>query len=1034
MRQFFPKHWLAVLVIAGSLPGPAPANAQGTGQITGTVTGEAGQPLAGASVVVAGTTRGAQAAADGRFTITGVAPGAHSVRASFAGHAEGSAPVTVSAGQTATVNLRLTTQAVQLQGVVAVGYGTQRKVNLTGSVAAVDMEEAAALPVPTLTHALQGLSPGLQVLDGGHLPGRYATSILVRGQGTLGRGGDRVSASASRPLVLIDGIEGDMNTVDINDVASISVLKDASSAAIYGSRAANGVILITTKRGTASARPQISYSGYTGIQNPTAWPETVGALRHMELRNVARTNMRNWCASTSRCNPADYQNTYTDAQVESARRGEFTNTNWFEAQFGPAPIQDHSLRIAGGSEAARYALALDYMREEGMMANTGANRYGARLNTDFVASPRVSGGMDVALSRRWDIIPGNTFGSLFFLIHDTPPTRAVRTEDGKWGLNLFGFNPVAYANDTGDEQRALYQGTAAGRLNFDLIPGWARLQTLASVRYDNEDWERFFTDSRYIDAWPTNGARWGPNRLEQRDIRNIETTLRAVLDYGHTFLDEAHEVSGVLGYEQIASNREDFRAWRQDFYNNELRQINVGNADTRGNFGTGSEWALRSVFGRLNYAILGRYLLEANARYDGSSRFAEGRRFGLFPSFSAGWRVSEEPFFRLGFVDDLKLRASWGRLGNQEVPLYSYYSSISITQPYWFGGRVNDGSAVLTQPNPDLSWETTTATDLGFDAGFLDGRLSVTGDVYHRRTEDILLQVPIPAMVGRGAPHINAGVVENRGWEVEAGWRDQLADLDYSVTVNLSDNRNKVLDLNGTGPYVQGETVVRVGSPIRAWYGFEVDSKQPYFRDQAEIDAHAQPSGWITRPGDLRFVDQDGDGKINENDRVQIGDPSPRYIFGTNLAARWRNFDTGIFLQGVGKRDQYIQLGFAQGPVWENYTSRWHQDYYDPAKDNQDARHPTYYANYNRNYYTTSSHWILQGRFVKLRNVTLGYTLPSNLVQDGLGMERMRINVTGKNLWASHRMGIDLDPEYPWVRGDYYPQTRVFSIGTDITF
>ena len=1017
--------------------------AQDVGTLAGMVTDQVtGAPLAGTHVTIPGTRFAAATGADGRFVIEGVPPGVYRLNVRRIGYLLASADsVAVTAGQAVTVDFRLEARAIELEEVVAVGYGTQAKVNLTGAVGAVSGKDLAERPVPTVTHALQGLSPGLQILDGGHQPGRWQTDVLVRGQGSLGRGNNRGDAGASRPLVLIDGVEGDLGTLDADDIENISVLKDAASAAIYGSRAANGVILITTKRGLAGGRPQITYSAYVGTQNITSWPENVGAVTHMELRNVARRNMRNWCASTGRCNPDAYPDTYTQEQIEATRRGDdpiaYPNTNWVDLMFNPAPIQDHVLRVTGGSESARYALSLDHMREHGLMPTTGAKRYGVRLNTDFQpgglgGAGRISGGLDVAASRRWDIVPALNGGSIFYLIHDTPPTRVAQYPDGTYGINLFGFNPIAYAKESGDERRTFNQGTIAGRLNVELVPGWARLQTLAAVRYDNSDWERFLTNSRYIESWPANGAAWGPNGLEQRNGDSLQTTLRAMLDYGHTFGDGVHAWAGLLGYEQIAHTSDEFRAWRQDFYNNDLRQLDLGNANTRGNRGFGSEWALRSVFGRMTYAFRGRYLFEANARYDGSSRFARGRRFGLFPSFSAGWRISEEPFFNVGWISELKLRGSWGRLGNQEVPLYSYYSSIVLTQPYWFGGQVHDGAAITRLTNEELSWETTTATNLGIDAVLLNGRLSLSGDVYHRKTADILLNVPIPAMIGRSAAFINAGVVENKGWELAVGWRDAIGTVEYGIDFNLSDNRNKVLDLYGTGPYISGESVVMVGAPIRAWYGWEAYG---YFRDQQEADNHPQPTGFVntTRPGDLKFRDQDGDGIINENDRVMLGDPNPRYMFGLNLSASWRNFDAAMFFQGVGKRDQYLALGFIQGPVWENYTSEWHLDYYDPQQDNQDARHPTYYANENRNYYSVNSHWILDGSFVKLRSVQLGYSIPSRF-SERLRVQRMRVYVTGKNLLTHHNLGIDLDPEYPWVRADYYPQTRTFSVGTEITF
>jgi TonB-linked SusC/RagA family outer membrane protein len=1025
--------WAFLCLLALLLPLSAAA-AQQRGTITGTVTDQAGTPLVGAQVVVQNTNLGTITNSQGRYLIPGVAVGPQSVRAILLGFSPVAEQVTVVAGESVTANLRLGIAAVQLDGIVAVGYGTQKRVNLTGAVASVNTEEMSKLTVPTVTHALQGLAPGLQLLDGGHQPGRYATSLLVRGQGTLGRVANRGDAGASRPLVLIDGLEGDMNRLNVNDIESISVLKDAASAAIYGSRAANGVILITTKRGLAAGRPRITYNGYVGMQDITSWPNRVDVVTHMELANVARTNLRNWCLAgpAQPCNPADYPARYSADYIEATKRGtdrvNHPDTDWVDLMFDPAPIQDHSISVSGGSETARYVLSLNSMREDGLMPTTGADRYGVRLNTDFQPWERVSGGVDVAMNRRSDVVPAENWASTFFLIHDTPPTRMGIGPDGQYGMNLFNRNPVAYARESGNEERKFYHGTLTARVNYDLIPGWARLQTLASVGYDNMDWEYYRTDSRLVSSYPSIGHQWGPNRLEHRSSINLQRTLRALVDYGHTFAD-AHDWTGVVGYEQIHNENEEFRAWREGFFNNDLRRLNLGNADTRGNWGAGSEWALRSVFGRMNYAYRGRYLLEANARYDGSSRFAEGNRYGVFPSVSAGWRISEEPFFNVGFINDLKFRGSWGKLGNQDVPLYSYYSSIAINQPYWFGNQVHSGAAITALANREISWETTTATDVGFDALLLDGRLALGGSIYNRRTEDILLAVPIPGLVGRSAPFQNAGSVENRGWEVELGWRDRIRTFNYGATFHLSDNRNKVLDLAGTGPYVTDERVVMVGAPINSWYGLEATG---LFQSEEQIRNSPQPAGFVTRLGDIVFKDQNGDGVINADDRVVIGDPNPRYMFGLNLTGAWRGFDAGAFFQGVGKRDQYLALGLIQGPVWENYTSKWHLDYWTP--ENPNARHPAYYANENRNYYTTNSWWVLDARFVKLRNIQLGYTLPPNLATDRLGVERMRVNVAGKNMWQWSNMGIELDPEYPWVRADYYPQTKVISIGTELTF
>jgi TonB-linked SusC/RagA family outer membrane protein len=1032
---------LSVCLIALLLPFSA-AQAQQQGAIAGTVTDDAGAPLAGAQVSIVGMDIGTLANDAGRYLINDVPAGEVTVRVTLLGYGERDRTVTVVAGETLEVNFQLSVSAIELEGIVAVGYGTQRKVNLTGAVASMETEEMTKLPVPTVTHALQGMAPGVQLLDGGDRPGRNQLDLLIRGQGTLGRGGDQGSAAASRPLVLIDGLEGDLATVNMEDVASISVLKDAASAAIYGSRAANGVILVTTKRGAAAETAEITYSGYIGMQDITAWPERVSTVEHMRLANLARSNYLQWCqdgrhptiAPEDCINNPSYAPRYTEEYIQNTIAGTdpdaYPSNEWVDAIFDPAPIQDHTLRVSGGTAAARYALSLNYLREDGMMANTGHDRYGVRLNTDFAASDKITAGVDLSGSRRWDVIPAENWASTFYIIHDTPPTRRTRYSDGTYGLNLFGRSPLASAEISGDEQRIFWSGTVTGRLNYDIFPQWAEIQTLASVEYGAMDWERFRTDPRLIDEYPQSGYNWGPNFGENRSNTSIQTTMRAMVDYGHTFM-ETHDVSGVIGYEQIAYQFEEFRAWRDQFYNNELRQLNLGNAVNDGNLGYGSEWALRSVYGRLNYSLLGRYLFEFNARYDGSSRFAEGHRFGFFPSFSAGWRISEEPFFNVGWIDELKLRGSWGQLGNQDVPLYTYYSSIDLGLPYYLGnasGTQATGGAATSLTNEELSWETTTVTDFGFDAAFLRGRLNVSGDYYIRRTEDILLRLPIPDLVGLTAPYQNAGIVENKGWELAIGWQDEAGDFRYGVDFNLSDNRNEVVDLVDTGPYIQGSSVIREGAPINSWYGWEVTG---LFSSYEEIDSHAQPAGQETHLGDLIFKDQNGDGVINDADRVIIGNPNPRYIFGMNLSAGWKNFDASAFIQGIGKRDQYLSLGFIQGPVWENYTSTWHRDYWTP--ENQDARMPAYYSNYNRNYYATNSWWILDGSFVKLRNLQVGYTLPDQLSQR-MGVTSMRLYVTGKNLWMHQNLGIDLDPEYPWTRADYYPQSKVFSIGTDISF
>lgn len=1010
-------------------------------EVTGTVVdANTQEPLPGVSILIQGTEQGTSSNLDGEFEIVTTDDQAVLVF-TYIGYTRQEVPI--DGRSELTVNLE--PSVLQGDDVVVVGYGVQRTESLTGSVASVSAENIAKAPVPSVTHALQGMASGLQLLDGGDRPGRNSLDLLIRGQGTLGRGGDTGDAGAARPLVLIDGVEGNLSNVDVDDVERISVLKDASSAAIYGSRAANGVILVTTKRGNAQGL-QVNYNGYIGMQDITAYPERVSTEDHMNLANLARTNLLNWCLdgrdpnqTAEDCrNNSNYAPRYSEEYIQNTLSGNdpdaYPSNEWVDAIFDPAPIQDHSLRISGGNADARYALSMNYMSEDGMMANTGADRYGVRLNTDFQMTDRISGGLDLTANRSWDTIPAENWASTFYIVHDTPPTRRTRFEDGTYGLNLFGRSPLASAEVSGSEDRVFWEGTVTGRFNIDILPDWAELRTLYSYDFGSMDWELFRTDPDLIESYPTDGFYWGPSYGENRTNTSRQTTLQAILDFGHVIQD-SHDISGLLGYEQVEYDFEEFRASRDQFYNNELTQLDLGNSSNDSNAGFGNAWGLQSVFGRLNYEFQGKYLLELNARYDGSSRFAEGNRYGFFPSVSLGWRVSEESFFTLDWVDEFKLRGSWGQLGNQDVPLYSYYSSIDLGIPYYLGnssGTQATGGAATDLVNEELSWETTTVLNLGFDSAFLDDRLSLSAEYYNRRTEDILLPLAIPDMVGLNAPFQNAGVVENKGWELEVGWQEVQGDFSYGINLNLSDNKNEVIDLVGTGPYIEGGNlggnVIQEGTPIGAWYGLEAEG---LFDSYEQIDAHAQVPGQVARLGDIIYKDQNDDGVINEDDRVVIGDPNPRYIYGVNINMGYKNFDFSALLQGVGKRDQYLGLGFAQGPVWENYTSEWHHDHWTP--DNPDARHPAYYSNINRNYYTTNSWWILDGSFMKLRNVQLGYTLPENIL-GRLGIQNMRVYATGKNLWMKNNLGINLDPEYPWTTGDYYPQTKVISLGANISF
>jgi TonB-linked SusC/RagA family outer membrane protein len=992
------------------------------GTITGRVTdASTGEPLQGAQVAVVDTRFTALTATDGSYTMTGVPAGMHRVRASRIGYVPRTDAIAVSAGQTATANFALELQAIMLEGVVAVGYGTQKKVNLTGSVDAVGGQELEKRPVANVSEALQGIAPGMTVIDRGGRPGDAGTTVRIRGIGTLGN---------ANPLLVVDGIPRnsitDLNDIDSNDVESISVLKDAASAAIYGSRAANGVVLVTTKRGSRDGELKLSYDGYYGIQGVAALPKRVGMEDYMRLINVSHVN-------------AGLAPKYSEEHIQNTLSGadplKYPSTDWIDVLFNPAPLQDHSVRLSGGNDLGAFSLSLNAMDQGGMLPNTHADRYGLRLNTDWNITERFDAGLDVALRTESNDEPHNIGGVYHQMFHGTPPMTVAKYPDGKYDFGDTGWNPLAAAETSGLRTREYTHGLVSAKANYALFDGLT-LRTNASVQHGSWNYEDFRNENVFYDYWDPDRIvqTWAPNAMWTSKANDVEVNLRGMLDYGRTLGD--HAVGALLGYEQIAHDWDEVGASREAFYNNELREINTGDASRDDNWGRSEAWRLRSGFGRLNYNWKNRYLLEANARYDGSSRFARGNEYGFFPSFSAGWRISEEPFMEpLGFISDLKLRASWGRLGNQDIRdgnrplLYPYWSTISLGQNYNFDGQLVNGAAPLRLANEDVSWETTEMANLGLDAEFFDGRLAFTGDIYQKNTDGILLTLPIPTVIGLQAPVQNAGEVRNTGWETSLTWRDVAGELNYSLGFNLADVRNEIVSLAGTGPYISEVHVIREGSPIGALYALEALGM---FQTKEEVANHARQHP-LTGPGDLKYKDQNGDGIINNDDKIVVGSDLPRYTLGSNLTASYKGFDASVFFQGVLKVDAYIFGALTEGPIWENYTVESWLDHWTPETPDAKMPKPTLRLSVNTGPFARNSFWVRDASYIKLKNAQLGYSLPRSLTER-LGVDQLRIYASGANLLTFTNLDFALDPEFPSGRATVYPQTRTVSIGTNVTF
>lgn len=1010
--------WAKIVCVLAAL---LPTNlllAQGTGRITGTVTAVDGRPLAGAQVTVVGTQQRATTGPDGRYTIAGVAPGARRLQANLVGHTVGETTVAVAAGAAATANFQLASQAVALEEIVAVGYGTQRREALTGSVGTVTAKQLTERPVARVTEALQGSTPGLTVIQRSAQPGRQDIQFNVRGRGSLGN---------TQPLVLVDGVPGDINQMNPQDIQSISVLKDASSAAIYGSRAANGVVLVTTKRGRAMDGLKLRYDGYYGIQGVSNFPKALGPEQYLNLINEAALN----AGFTPRYSQEEItQYTKTANGAPDADPIRYPWTDWLGTLFNPAPIQEHTVGLSGGSDFARFNLSVNYLDHEGMTPQTRADRVGARLNTDFNVNSRLTTGVDLALRQTTDAEPTAQGDVLFRMFHDTPPTVMPRYPDGTYGWSRNGHNPLAYAEAYGRRDRDELYGSANARADYQLFEGFAiRTQAAAQVWNDNyKDWRNQETFYDYFN--PTQVRKSiSINRLDQRKNTVNETYLRALGEYNNGFGE--HALTAILGYDQTTRDFNEIRAIREGFYSNALQEINAGDASRDDAFGFSNQWRLRSGFGRLSYNYAGKYLLEGSARYDGSSRFAQGNRYGFFPSVSAGWRISEEPFFKnnVGFISDLKLRGSWGRMGNQDIGLYRYFPTIRFGHNYVFGNSLVTGAAQTQLANQDISWETTEMTNLGVDLTVLDGRLTFTGDIYDKNTTGILLELPIPNVIGLGAPIQNAAEVNNRGWELGANWGDMVGGVNYSVGLNLWDNVNKIVDLRGTGPYVSFPFVRREGGSLGDMWGYEALG---LFRDAADVAASAKHPSPLTGPGDIKYKDQNGDGVINEDDRVVIGNDLPRYQLGSNLSASWRGLDLGLFFQGVLKADVYMTGALVEGPVWENYTTTIWLDRWTADNPNPNARMPKPSLNRHHNHGAWSSFWVQDASYLKLKTAQIGYQLPASLSRY-VGSDAMRVYLAGQNLitWSGDLV---LDPEFPSGRGTVYPQTRTISLGTSIQF
>jgi len=991
--------------------------------VNGSVVDKEGQPLTGVTITHQGTKR-ALATTDesGRFQVNVERDAV--IVFSLMGYAE--KKVHVANSQPLRVVLESTIS--DLDEVVVVGFGTKKKVNLTGAVTAISGEEVAKRQVGQTSMALQGMAPGVTVTQSSGQPGVDQGSIRIRGIGTLNN---------SNPLVLVDGVVMSLDNIDVSSIESISVLKDAASSAIYGSRAANGVILITTKRGK-SGQFSLSYDAYVGKQAPTNLPKIVNGLDHMNLINEAHTNV-----GRSPLFSEEYIRNYIANKANDP--DQYPDVDWQDEVLQGSGIQhNHVLGITGGTEKLQFFGSFGYLNQAGIIDQVNFQRYYFRLNTNVQISSKLSGSFDLYVRNhdRKSVASGTPFegpaafsagsstGMIFGLMNKLPATQAVRYSNGLWAEGQNGANPVAIMQDGGWWQQR--STPIAGNFALEYKPIEGLMARVAYAPTYEQPVTRSF--SNVVKTYDANGGlRFSVpslNELNEDLVNNRLDQLEAMLTYSKSW--GSHNFSALGGYQYLTGSTNGFNAFRDNFLFPDYPVLSAGSSENMRNGGSATEWTLISYFGRVNYDYLGKYLFEANIRYDGSSRFAQGNKWGTFPSFSAGWRLSEENFMAgaKSFLDNLKLRLSWGRLGNQEIGSnYPFAPTVSLDPQYVSGDEVRNGAAIMNLANTNISWETTEMANIGLDARLFN-KLSLTFDYYRKTTRGILLELSIPKTMGVGAPFQNAGVVDNNGWDLQLDYGNRWGKFRYSATFTLSDVHNKVVDIKGIQQ--TGTVVNREGYAMNSLFLLRSQG----LLSAADFDAsgdylYAKPQFGAVAPGDIRYLDTDGNGIVNSNDREVVGSTIPRYTYSFSLSLGYGQFDLSCLFQGVGKRDGYLTGSaitpfLAGGTAYEYQKDRW-------TPETPNAEFPRYAFGENHNQ-QNSDFWMRSAAYLRVKNLQLGYTLPEQLVKK-MGIRGVRLYVSGENLFTVDDFWPGWDPEVSAAsNGAYYPQVTTYNFGLNVKF
>ena len=980
-------------------------------KITGLVTDSKGDPIIGASIIIKETAKGTISDVNGKFLLD--VPANATLKLTYIGFLSKE----IAVNNKNEIKITLSEDSRLLEEVVVVGYGTLKKVNLTGSVSSVKFDKLSTKPSTNTASLLQGKMAGVTVQSFSPTPGNEDVRVSIRGQGSFNN---------NNPLILIDGVEGNLAQVPPGDIESVSVLKDAASASIYGVRAANGVVLVTTKRGTIG-KPTVSVQLDYAIQDRVVKNELLDAPTWAKTWNLIGEELGK--------GPDFY---YYPFEIEKMTDGSdpdhWANTDWMSQIYHVAPIKKAYVSIDGGTPNVKYLISTQYLDQEGLIITSSNKQINTRANIDVQISNKIRAGLDVTFVEK-RINNGKIGPYDAFTIK---PTMPIKYSNGQYafadGAYLRTRQPSSNPNynfNKGESYTDVYNITTRGYGEIDLAKNLMFRTTLSGgVSFYRgssfgETWALYTAEGYLIASSDHNSL--GNSMGIDKSLQN-ENTLTYSFD-----IKENHKVKLLAGHSIKNYRHDDFGASVKDFPNNQLHVLSAGLNEKNVN-GYSVESSLQSFFGRANYAYADKYFLEANVRTDGSSRFPKSQRYGIFPAFSGAWILSNESFLKnLGPISLLKLRGSWGRLGNQEIGDYAFQTSLVTGTNYTVGNVAQPGVAVGSLTNPNIGWESTAMSNVGLDVNFFKNKLTLTADVFNKVTSDILMRLPVPFTSGFDqGPLQNIGAVQNKGIEVNLEYRDKIRDFNYSISGNFSKINNEITNFGGLEPSINGYTINTLGHPMNTFYGLIADG---FFESDADAETQKQ-FGVYARSGDIKYKDLSGpngvpDGKIDTRyDRTYLGNAFPEFTYSFNLACDWKGFDFSLFFQGVSGISTVNMMNTDVNELNRNFTKR--------VLDANTADYTTgswpRWGNAGNNIFNGwSSFWIEDGSYLRLKNLELGYTLPT-LLTHKMGLNSLRIYFSGSNLLTFTKVK-DFDPEKPFTdsRDNSYPQSKIYSVGINLS-